>query len=1115
MSFGFGIGDFLAVIKLATKIRKDFVEAPAQFKSLSDEVRSLSLVLQDVEIDISAKELSNQQQAELDRISKGCHEVLTDISKKIEDYTELSTPIDGKRNIAKRAWKRLKWEPSDIQELRLRIGTNIALLAAFNGQTMKRSVAKLVQHQDEEECQKILDWLSPSNYTTQQSDNISRHEEGTGQWFIDSAEFNDWILSSKQTLFCPGIPGAGKTILASIVIDDLYDRFGNQAEVAIAYIYCNFKRQDEQSAIALMSSILKQLAQSQSPLPSSIREMYTEHIARGTRPSMGDISKTIIQLLSKPSDLAKVYIVIDALDECRMNDGSRTRLLDAMFELQDTCNINLLATSRFIPEITETFRGKPALEIRASTLDVMRYLQGNLEMLPAFVSRNPELQTDISMGITTAVDGMFLLAQLYLNSLAGKRSPKAIRSALKAISSSTNQYDSAYHDAMKRIQGQIADQTEMAMQVLAWITCAKRPLTTVELQTALAVEINESDFDEDNLPDLIDMVSVCAGLVTIDEQSDVVRLVHYTTQEFFQRNQSSWFPKANYDISSICVAYLSCDTFKTGHCQTVEDFELRQDRYPFGPYAAAFWGSHIRELEIVGELPLIEEAILALLLDRPKVNSCMQFMAWSSSDNSYSRLFNDRFGGNFYPPKVSQIATGLHLAAYFNLLDVTQKLISLGGLVDCVDVVGKTPLSWAAQQNCPDIITLLLVNGADPNIKDSDGKTPLFLAAMSGHERVVQLLLEGNSDSLSPDDRGRLPLHAAAKQGSDIVTHLLLKQGSPRPKDNKGHTPLFYATQYGHLNLVKLFFDLDLDFNSRDMELNGLISAAVLNGHERVVQFLLDRGADPNVIVIDNFFNMTPLMRASILGQTSVIQVLLNWGVELEIKNYAGRTALSLAATSRNRSTEVIDLLLENGADINTEDNDGRGVFFHAVLGNIYPNLTALCTSTKIRNINQADRYGRTPLHLAATRGYLKSVLALLKNTGVDCEAQDKFGRTALSDAILHNKTDVVKSLNTFSETNVEGKVDLVDEGPSQDHEHAYHCDICMAFMLKGQGFYHCAACNEGSFNICESCYRLGARCLDQSHEMEAQRGMVHGHSVIPSRRSGYDSLTAAILYAF
>lgn len=207
-------------------------------------------------------------------------------------------------------------------------------------------------------------------------------------------------------LFCPGIPGAGKTILASIVIDELHDRFGSGGETAIAYLYCNFKRQDEQSAIELLSSLLKQLAQSQSPLPSSIQEIYSEHTAKGTRPSMGEVSETIIKLLSRASDSAKTYVVIDALDECRTYDGSRTRLLDAMFEIQRASNINLLATSRFISEITERFKEQPALEIRASTADVTRYLQGNLAMLPAFVSRNSKLQTEISTEITRTVDGM-------------------------------------------------------------------------------------------------------------------------------------------------------------------------------------------------------------------------------------------------------------------------------------------------------------------------------------------------------------------------------------------------------------------------------------------------------------------------------------------------------------------------------------------------------------------------------------------------------------------------------------------------------------------------------------------------------------------------------------
>jgi hypothetical protein len=82
---------------------------------------------------------------------------------------------------------------------------------------------------------------------------------------------------------------------------------------------------------------------------------------------------------------------------------------------------------------------------------------------------------------------------------------------------------------MERINRQKEGFQLLANNVLLWITCAKRPLTTIELQHAIAVEIDEPELDEDNLPDIDDLISVCAGLVTIDKESNIIRLVHYTT----------------------------------------------------------------------------------------------------------------------------------------------------------------------------------------------------------------------------------------------------------------------------------------------------------------------------------------------------------------------------------------------------------------------------------------------------------------------------------------------------------------------------------------------------------------------------------------------------------
>ena len=133
---------------------------------------------------------------------------------------------------------------------------------------------------------------------------------------------------------------------------------------------------------------------------------------------------------------------------------------------------------------------------------------------------------------------------------------------------------------MERISGQKQGFQLLANKVLLWITCAKRPLTTTELQHAIAVEVNDAELDKDNLPEIEDIVSVCAGLVTIDEESNIIRLVHYTTQEYFERTQKRWFLDAETKITETCVTYLSFNIFNTGFCATDEQFETRLRENP-------------------------------------------------------------------------------------------------------------------------------------------------------------------------------------------------------------------------------------------------------------------------------------------------------------------------------------------------------------------------------------------------------------------------------------------------------------------------------------------------------------------------------------------------------
>ena len=162
----------------------------------------------------------------------------------------------------------------------------------------------------------------------------------------------------------------------------------------------------------------------------------------------------------------------------------------------------------------------------------------------------------------------FLLARLHLDSLEDKISVMEVEDALEKLPKGEYAYRQAYDEAMeKRIKGQKPRFADLALRTLSWITFSKRPLKTSELQHALAVTDGASTLDLRNLTHLDLITSVCAGLVTVDEQSDIIRLVHYTTQEYFDQTWATWFPNGQADIAKTCVTYLSFKAFETG-CDT-------------------------------------------------------------------------------------------------------------------------------------------------------------------------------------------------------------------------------------------------------------------------------------------------------------------------------------------------------------------------------------------------------------------------------------------------------------------------------------------------------------------------------------------------------------------
>jgi hypothetical protein len=142
-------------------------------------------------------------------------------------------------------------------------------------------------------------------------------------------------------------------------------------------------------------------------VPKAIEDIYLKHRDRRTRPSEDEL-KGLLRLLVQ--DYARVFIVINALDECDNKAGSRDQLLNELFDLQaqKAKNVNILATTRIIPEITAWFTICPKIEIRARKEDIERYLDSRMSILPLFVRQSIKLQSEIKKEITDAADRMLV-----------------------------------------------------------------------------------------------------------------------------------------------------------------------------------------------------------------------------------------------------------------------------------------------------------------------------------------------------------------------------------------------------------------------------------------------------------------------------------------------------------------------------------------------------------------------------------------------------------------------------------------------------------------------------------------------------------------------------------
>lgn len=265
-------------------------------------------------------------------------------------------------------------------------------------------VERLNKALDDQDFEKFASWLSDLNMSSHHNDIISKRLSGTGRWFLQSTTYLHWLDSQNDILYCPGMPGAGKTMMAAAVVEDLRNRFDSDPSVGVAFLYCSYKRQQEQNVDSYFAELLVQLLQGLDTVPQYLQTLYERHKRLKSKPGIDELGVAIKSVCASYSN---IYLVIDALDEYSKMPGALTELLEEIVILQSLHNVNFLATSR--PNISgarQIFNGKPKIEIRAQEEDIRKVLDSEMSHMPSCIARDPKLQAMVKEEITKAIDGM-------------------------------------------------------------------------------------------------------------------------------------------------------------------------------------------------------------------------------------------------------------------------------------------------------------------------------------------------------------------------------------------------------------------------------------------------------------------------------------------------------------------------------------------------------------------------------------------------------------------------------------------------------------------------------------------------------------------------------------
>jgi len=152
-----------------------------------------------------------------------------------------------------------------------------------------------------------------------------------------------------------------------------------------------------------------------------------------------------------------------------------------------------------------------------------------------------------------------------------------------------NGLSDAYTATLSRLKAQKGNRPQLGLQALMWVLCSQRPLRAQELCHALGVEVGSAELDPENIPALRTLLASCLGLLTVEESSSTVRLVHFTLQEHLS-SDATLFHSSHSTIAEVCLTYLNFPSIRN----LSPTLSSAPSTMPLLEYASFYWGEHAK-----------------------------------------------------------------------------------------------------------------------------------------------------------------------------------------------------------------------------------------------------------------------------------------------------------------------------------------------------------------------------------------------------------------------------------------------------------------------------------------------------------------------------------------